>query len=100
MQGFEFNSVGKIINGFGSALEVAGQLSRLRVEKPLLITDPGLMSIGLVQPVVEALAAKGLNPVVFDQVREDPPEATVLAAAELGRMQGAALWTWPRSRRS
>ena len=46
------------------------------------------MSIGLVQPVVEALAAKGLNPVVFDQVREDPPEATVLAAAELGRMQG------------
>ncbi|MBT7720911.1 MAG: iron-containing alcohol dehydrogenase, partial [Halieaceae bacterium] len=88
MQGFEFNTVGKIINGFGSALEVAGQLSRLRVEKPLLITDPGLMSIGLVQPVVEALAAKGLNPVVFDQVREDPPEATVLAAAELGRMQG------------
>mgnify|MGYP001572729272 CR=1 FL=1 len=88
MQGFEFNTVGKIINGFGSALEVAGQLSRLRVEKPLLITDPGLMSIGLVQPVVEALAAKGLNPVVFDRVREDPPEATVLAAAELGRMQG------------
>ena len=88
MQGFEFNTVGKIINGFGSALEVAGQLSRLRVEKPLLITDPGLMSIGLVQPLVEALAAKGLNPVVFDQVFEDPPEATVLAAAELGRMQG------------
>ena len=88
MQVFEFNTVGKIINGFGSALEVAGQFSRLRVEKPLLITDPGLMSIGLVQPVVEALAAKGLNPVVFDQVREDPPEATVLAAAELGRMQG------------
>lgn len=89
MQGFEFNTVGKIISGFGSALQLAEQLRGLAVKKPLFITDPGLVDIGLVQPVIEALTSDGLSPVVFDQVREDPPEATVLAAAELGRMQGA-----------
>jgi alcohol dehydrogenase len=85
MQGFEFNTVTRIVSGSGSALQLADECRRLGVNNPLLVTDPGLMAIGLVQPVVEALASEDLAPVVFDQVREDPPEATVLAAAELGR---------------
>jgi alcohol dehydrogenase class IV len=85
MQGFEFNTVGRLINGPGSSLELAVQCQRLGVTRPLLVTDPGLMAIGLVQPVLSALQAQDLAPVVFDQVREDPPEATVLAATELGR---------------
>jgi alcohol dehydrogenase len=64
---------------------LADECRRLGVNNPLLVTDPGLMAIGLVQPVVAALESEDLAPVVFDQVREDPPEATVLAAAELGR---------------
>ena len=85
MQGFEFNTVGRLVNGSGSALELATECRKLGVLKPLLVTDPGLVAIGLVQPVLAALAAEDLAPVVFDQVREDPPEAVVLAATELGR---------------
>jgi alcohol dehydrogenase class IV len=88
MQGFEFNTVKRIINGAGSALQLAEQCRRLGIAKPLLVTDPGLMAIGLVQPVLAALEAEGLGATVFDQVREDPPEATVLTAADLGRSQG------------
>ena len=88
MQGFEFNTVRRIISGAGSALQLADQCRRLGVSRPLLVTDPGLMAIGLVQPVLAALEAEGLAAVVFDQVREDPPEATVLAAADQGRSQG------------
>ncbi|MCP5130447.1 MAG: iron-containing alcohol dehydrogenase [Pseudomonadales bacterium] len=87
MQGFEFNTVRRIISGAGSALQLADQCRRLGVSRPLLVTDPGLMAIGLVQPVLAALEAEGLAAVVFDQVREDPPEATVLAAADQGRSQ-------------
>ena len=83
MQGFEFNTVGRLVNGPGSALELAVELRRLQVERPLLVTDPGLMSIGLVQPVIDALAQQDLAPVVFDQVREDPPEETVLTAFQM-----------------
>lgn len=88
MQRFEFNTVARIINGAGSALELADECRRLGVSRPLLVTDPGLMAIGLVQPVLAALEQAGLQPLVFDQVREDPPEATVYAATELARSGG------------
>ena len=87
MQGFEFNTVKRIISGPGSALQLADQCRRLGIARPLLVTDPGLMAIGLVQPVMAALESEGLVVTVFDQVREDPPEATVLAAADLGRSE-------------
>jgi len=85
MAGFEFNTVPRIVNAPGASTQLAGELDRLGVAKPLLVTDPGLVAIGLVQPVVEALARAGLAPVVYDAVREDPPEDTVLAAAALAR---------------
>jgi alcohol dehydrogenase len=85
MQGFEFNTVGRIISGSGSAMELAGQCQRLGITRPLVVTDPGLMAIGLVQPVVAALESAGVTCLLFDQVREDPPEATVLLAADHGR---------------
>ena len=85
MQGFEFNTVGRLVNGSGSALELAIECQRLGIHRPLLVTDPGLVAIGLVQPVLAALEAQDLSAVVFDQVREDPPEAVILAAAELAR---------------
>lgn len=85
MHRFEFNTVPRIINGAGTALQLADECRRLGVTRPLLVTDPGLVAIGLVQPVAAALADAGLPPLLFDQVREDPPEATVLAATELAR---------------
>jgi alcohol dehydrogenase len=88
VQGFEFNTVRQIINGCGSALQLASQCRHQGISRPLLVTDPGLMAIGLVQPVIAALEQAGFAPVIFDQVREDPPEATVLTAADLGRSRG------------
>ena len=88
MQGFEFNTVRQIINGPGSALQLANQCRSLGISRPLMVTDPGLIAIGLVPPVLNALLAEGIEAVLFDQVREDPPEATVLTAADLGRSQG------------
>jgi alcohol dehydrogenase class IV len=85
MQSFEFNTVARIINGVGSALELAGQCHQLGVTRPLLVTDPGLIAIGLVPPVLAALEDANLSPLVFDQVREDPPEETVQSATELAR---------------
>mgnify|MGYP001048189998 CR=1 FL=1 len=53
MQGFEFNTVRRIISGAGSALQLAEQCRRLGIARPLLVTDPGLMAVGLVQPVLD-----------------------------------------------
>ena len=81
---FVFNTVASIISGGGSALRLADQCAGLGIKRPLLVTDPGLVAIGLIEPVRAALAAAGATPVMFDQVREDPPEETVLQAVRLG----------------
>jgi len=84
MQSFVFNTVARIINGGGSALNLADQCAVLGVKRPLLVTDPGLVSIGLIEPILSALTEAGLPVIMFDQVREDPPEDIVLGAAQLG----------------
>jgi alcohol dehydrogenase class IV len=82
---FAFNTVSRIICGCGSALKLSEQCAILGLKKPLLVTDPGLVSIGLIEPIRAALAQAGLSPVMFDQVREDPPEQTVFDAVALAQ---------------
>lgn len=84
MAPFIFNTVASIISGGGSALHLAGQCESLGIKRVLLVTDPGLVSIGLIEPVRIALLEGGVEPVMFDQVREDPPEEIVLQAVRLG----------------
>lgn len=85
MQGFEFNTVRRIVSGPGKAMELADECRALGMSRPLLVTDPGLMAIGLVQPVLAGLDGAGVPPLVFDGVVEDPPEATVEAAVQMAR---------------
>ncbi|NND68867.1 MAG: iron-containing alcohol dehydrogenase [Halioglobus sp.] len=89
MSAFEFNTVRRVINAPDAALNLAAECQALGIAKPLLVTDPGLMQIGLVQPVLDALEAEGLSAVVFSEVREDPPEETVHSAAAQARAVGA-----------
>lgn len=88
MPAFEFNTVGRIINAPDAALNLAAECRALGIGKPMLVTDPGLMQIGLVQPVLDALTAEGFSPVVFSEVREDPPEETVHSATDQARAAG------------
>ncbi|KZX50326.1 alcohol dehydrogenase [Halioglobus sp. HI00S01] len=89
MQEFEFNTVGRIVSGGGSALKLAQECERLGVSRVLLITDPGLIALGLPQAPLDALQGAGIDVQVFDQVREDPPEETVLAAVDQAKKIGA-----------
>ena len=89
MQEFEFNTVGRIVSGGGSALKLAQECERLGVSRVLLITDPGLIALGLPQAPLDALQGAGIDVQVFDQVREDPPEETVLAAVDQAKNMGA-----------
>lgn len=82
---FQFRTAPRIICEAGSATALAQYLQDLGISKPLFVTDPGLMQIGLAPPLIEAVRTSGMDVVVFDQVREDPPEAVVQEAVMLGK---------------
>ena len=82
---FQFRTAPRVVCEPGAAARLSVYLSELGIAKPLLITDPGLMSINLVPPLIEFMKDAGLDCTVFDGVAEDPPESVVHAAVELGR---------------
>ncbi len=89
MTAYTFNTVGRIVSGPGAARELEALCAPLGIRRPLLVTDPGLVTIGLVPPLQQALEGAGLEVILFDQVREDPPESVVEAAAALAREHAA-----------
>jgi alcohol dehydrogenase class IV len=88
MRGFTFNTVARVVSGAGEALALGARCNDLGIRHALLVTDPGLVDIGLVAPVQAALEAAGVGVTRFAEVREDPPESVVEAATAAGRAAG------------
>lgn len=92
MSDFIFNSVGSVLVEDGAASRLGPILKdRFSASKVMLITDPGLMQLGLVDPAVASLEDAGAAVTVFSEVEADPSEATVLRAAQLAKFLGAEL---------
>ena len=70
---WEFSSAGKIKFGYGAAEEVGFEARRLGGSKILVVTDEGIVKVGLVEEVKDKLESEGLKTEVFDEVEPDPP---------------------------
>lgn len=86
---FTFRTVPQLVCGPGTVGELAAHCRAVAMTRPLLVTDPGLAALGLVPPLAAALEKEGLAVTLFADVREDPPEAVVLACADRARAAGA-----------
>lgn len=69
--------------------ELGGVVKDLPGSRPLLVTDPGLREAGIVDRVVDALSAGGLDVAVFDRVSPNPTGREVEAGAEMFAEHGA-----------
>lgn len=71
--------------GFGVS-ERTGELVRsLGVSRVLLVTDAGIRAAGICEQIETALAAAGIEFLIYDQVSPNPRDYECLAAAELAR---------------
>src|SRR4051794_13155759 len=67
--------------GPGATAEVAYDLQRLGVQRPLLITDHGLMQTGLPDRVCQILRDANLAADLYDDVHVEPTDASWEAIA-------------------
>lgn len=80
MNAFTFNTAASIVFGDGTATRIGALAAARGWQRALVVTDPGLMKIGLIAPALAALAEAGVAAEVFADVVADPPEAVVHAA--------------------
>jgi alcohol dehydrogenase class IV len=89
MATFTFNTSGAILFGEGAIRQI-GAIAVARLgRRVLVISDPGVVKAGLVEPALQALAEAGVEAIVCAEVAADPPEALVLAAAKAAREAAA-----------
>jgi len=85
---FPFLLPTRVEYGLGAAARVSDEAAALGA-RAFIVTDPGVLAAGLVDPVQAALAAGGLEPGVFAGVEANPRVETVDRAAAAARDHGA-----------
>jgi alcohol dehydrogenase class IV len=79
----------RVVVGGGTTARVGKLTARLGVQRPLVVTDPGLRGHLAVETTVRALARAGLTVAVFAGVQVDPTVANVQAGLDVLRTHGA-----------
>lgn len=79
-----FTFPNRILFGEGARHELSSELARLGVARPLVVTDPGLVALGLVERITAGLRGA----VVFDGVQANPAEPDCLAGLARYRERG------------
>jgi alcohol dehydrogenase class IV len=93
MTAFAFNTVASIVSEPGASARL-GQIVAERFTQArhvLIVTDPGFLRTGLLEPARASLVAQGLTVSIFSEVVADPPEHVVHAAVQAAREPAADL---------
>jgi alcohol dehydrogenase class IV len=81
--------------GAGKIKELPGELKGLGVKRPLLVTDPGLARLPMIQDALAAMKSAGLEPGLFSDVKSNPIGKNVMegvAAYRAGKHDGVIAW--------
>jgi choline dehydrogenase len=75
-------------HGLGAIGTLADEVKALGLKRPLLVTDPGIVKVGLLERATAPLEAAHLDYLLFDQVIPNPPIALVDEGAALYQHEG------------
>lgn len=74
MQGFEFSCPTKIVCGKGALAKISDELTGQGITKPLVITDQGLMKLGVADNLFNELSSANIPYEIYDTV---PPDSSM-----------------------
>jgi alcohol dehydrogenase len=90
MIAFNFNSVASVLVEDGAVNQLGSILrARFGAERPFIVTDMGLVKLGMLAKVQASLDEAELDYAHFDGVEADPSEAVVLKAVEAAKAHEA-----------
>jgi alcohol dehydrogenase class IV len=89
MPPFAFHTSAAIRFGEGIAGRLAEHAGARLGARVLVVTDKGIMGLGLADPAIASLKESGARAAVFDAVEPDPSRATLEAAIEAAREMDA-----------
>ncbi|MFC4167491.1 iron-containing alcohol dehydrogenase [Teichococcus aestuarii] len=75
----------KLLIGGGALAELPALLREFGLSQPLVVTDPWMVSSGMIDRVLAPLAAAGIAPRVFSDTVADPTDTTVAAGVAVLR---------------
>jgi alcohol dehydrogenase len=75
----------RIVFGKGVSEKVGEYVSQLGGKRVLLVSDPGIVKAGLVDPIQESLRAAGCEVTLFQEVHENPTTEDVDACLKVAR---------------
>jgi choline dehydrogenase len=82
-----YESPTRVVHGIGAIGALGDEAAALGMSRPLVVTDRGISGAGILDQAVEPLRAVGLDPVVFDEVRANPPINLVDQGADAYRSE-------------
>lgn len=85
MTSYSFRTVPHVRVGPGLARFLGDECEKLGVSHPLIVTDNGLVTLGLIAPIAQAIANQCESVTLFDGVSADPSESVVEAAYAVAR---------------
>jgi alcohol dehydrogenase class IV len=83
-----FECPARVFYGRGASATAGERLEELGVERPLVVSDPGVAAAGIVDRVADALRQAGLEPVVYAETESNPTTGNIDQAAALYREGG------------
>jgi alcohol dehydrogenase class IV len=85
---FIFNTTKSIVNAPNASSELGEYCKNLNISKVLLVTDPGIVKLGLHQKIIASLENSLINFTLFSQVEVDPPIAVIEKAILFAKQNG------------
>jgi alcohol dehydrogenase class IV len=89
MNNFIFQTVGSLILEPGVTNRLGEIAAEIGMSRVLLVSDPGITEVGLLDRAMSGLRSGGLEVSIFADVLPDPPVDNVMAAVEQARNFGA-----------
>ena len=78
----------EIVYGIGASKDTGKYAKDLGISRALIVTDPGIEKVGLLEGILASLKEAGVEVTIFAEVEENPLDTTIERAYELYAEKG------------